>query len=213
MKNQLLVIGTALMLTACEGASSENGNGKNNENTPVIADAVVVNYQLNAEESKADWNRTLDQKPTKQKVKLFGQMVDVDLGAVKLNSNGNATLTEGTLTETDGELTRATVVFDMSSFKLAKEKGNGLFDVTKHPNSTLVLTDISDKTAKGKLTIEGASKNMGVEITTTKTNKGHTLKGSFVVNTLDFPLRDKVTAKDVNKDEIKVDFELIYTNQ
>lgn len=210
MKNQLLAIGTVLLLTACGGASTEN---ENNENAAVEVAAVVVNYQLNAEESKADWNRTLDQKPTKQKVKLFGQMVDVDLGAVKLNSTGNATLTEGNLTVTDDELTEATVVFDMASFKLAKEKGNGLFDITKHPNSTLVLTEISNKSAKGKLTIEGVSKNMDVEITTIKTDKVHTLKGSFVVNTLDFPLRDKVTAKDVNKDEIKVDFELIYNSK
>lgn len=212
MKNHIIIFGAALLLTACGGTASTE-NGINNEDTPQEVNVVVANYQLNAEESKADWNRTLDQKPTKQKVKMFGSMVEVDLGAVKMNSNGNATLTDGALTVEDDVLKEATVIFDMASFKLAKEKGNGLFDITKHPNSTLVLTDISDTSAKGKLTIEDVSKDTDVEITTTKTGKGYTLKGSFVVNTLDFPLREKVTAKDVNKDEIKVDFEFIYTSK
>ena len=51
---------------------------------------------------------------------------------------------------------------------------------------------------------------MDVTISSTKIKDGYTLTGSFVVNTLDFPLRDKVTEKDINKDEIKVTFELVY---
>ena len=106
--------------------------------------------------------------------------------------------------------TLATVVFDMASFKIAKEKGTGLFDVKTHPNSTLILTEISDSKATGELTIEDTSKKMDVTISSTKTKDVYTLSGSFVVNTLDFPLRDKVTEKDTNKDEIKVTFELVY---
>ncbi len=137
-------------------------------------------------------------------------MVDIELGAVKLTSNGSATLKEGGLSTTDDVLTKATVVFDMASFKIAKKKGNGLFDVKTHPNSTLILTEISDSKATGELTIEDTSKKMDVTISSTKTKDVYTLSGSFVVNTLDFPLRDKVTEKDINKDEIKVTFELVY---
>ena len=137
-------------------------------------------------------------------------MVDIELGAVKLTSNGSATLKEGGLSTTDDALTKATVVFDMASFKIAKKKGNGLFDVKTHPNSTLILTEISDSKATGELTIEDTSKKMDVTISSTKIKDGYTLTGSFVVNTLDFPLRDKVTEKDINKDEIKVTFELVY---
>lgn len=212
MKNHILLFGTAFVMAAC-GGNSTTENGDKNEVTPEIVEVVVSEYQLDSKESKADWNRTLDQKPTKQKVKMFGNMVDVELGAVKLSSNGSATLTGGGLTTEDDQITEANVIFDMASFKLAKEKGNGLFDVTKHPNSTLVLTDISDSSAKGTLTIQKVSSDMDVEISKTKTATGYNLKGSFVVNTLDFPLRDKVTAKDINKDEIKVVFELVYTSK
>ncbi|MDF1672196.1 MAG: YceI family protein [Vicingaceae bacterium] len=211
MKKQTLLLATiATLLVACGGESTENANNANTEETIEEVLPVVSDYQLNAETSTAEWERTLDQKPTKQKVKLFGKMVDVDLGAVKLNSNGSVAIKEGGLTTTNDVLTKVTVVFDMASFKFTKEKGSGLFDVTQHPNSTMVLTNIVDSTANGNLTIQGASNDMNVQIATTKTENSYTLTGSFVVNTLDFPLREKVKEKDINKDEIKVTFELVY---
>ncbi len=211
MKKQTLLLATAvILLVACGGETTENTNNENTAETVEEVLPVVADYQLNTETSTADWERTLDQKPTKQKVKLFGKMVDVDLGEVKLTSNGSVTITEGGLTTTDDALTEATVVFDMASFKFAKEKGSGLFDVTKHPNSTMVLTNIADSTASGNLTIQGESKEMDMQVATTKTENGYTLTGSFLVNTLDFNLREKVKEKDINKDEIKVTFELVY---
>ncbi len=210
LKPTLIFATCSLMLFACGSDSIETANGETTEETVEEILAVTSDYQLNTTESKADWERTLDQKPTKQKVKLFGKMVDVELGEVKLNSNGTVTLKEGGLTTTDEILTEASVVFDMASFKFAKEKDQGLFDVTTHPNSTLMLTDFTDTSAKGKLTIQGASKEMDVELTTTKSENGYLVKGTFVANTLDFPLREKVKEKDINKDEIKVIFELKY---
>ena len=209
-KSLLLFSAIGFLLTSCGGNSSEKSAHSSNEKALAEVKALIADYKLNADKSTADWERTLDQKPTKQKTKMFGQMVDIELGAVKLTSNGSATLKEGGLSTTDDALTKATVVFDMASFKIAKEKGNGLFDVKKHPNSTLILTEISDSKATGELTIEDTSKKMDVTISSTKTKDGYTLTGSFVVNTLDFPLRDKVTEKDINKDEIKVTFELVY---
>lgn len=209
-KQTLLFAAVATLLVACGGDATENTNSETTEETVEEVQPIIADYQLNTETSKADWERTLDQKATKQKVKIFGKMVDVELGEVKLTSNGSVTLKEGGLTTTDDEITEATVVFDMASFKFAKEKGNGLFDVTQHPNSTMVLTNIADSTASGNLTIQGASNAMDVQVATTKTENGYTLTGSFVVNTLDFPLREKVKEKDINKDEIKVIFELVY---
>lgn len=213
MKKRTLLFATvAAFLVACGGETTKNTTNETTEETVEEVLPVVADYRLSAETSKADWERILDQKPTKQKVKLFGKMVDVDLGAVKLNSNGSVTIKNGGLTTTDDALTEATVVFDMASFKFAKEKDSGLFDITKHPNSTLVLTNISDSTANGNLTIQGESKKIAVQLATNKTDIGYNLIGSFVVNTLDFPLREKVKEKDINKDDIKVIFELIYEN-
>jgi hypothetical protein len=213
MKKQILSFAiVATLLVSCGVETTETIEGTEKAKTEEVKEVlpVVADFKLDTETSKADWDRTLDQKPTKKKIKLFGKMVEMDLGEVKLTSNGKVQLKDGGLTTTDDVLTNATAIFDMATFKFAKEKGGGLFDVTKHPNSTLELSDFADSTAKGNLTIEGVSKATDVQVTTTKTDNGYTLTGSFTVNTLDFPLRETAKAKDINKDEIEVDFEFTY---
>lgn len=217
MKNQYLF--TSLLLIsvfALFSCGQENEATITDETNTKIPVEVIVNnnYQIDVTNSKADWERTLDQKPTKQKVKLFGSMVDVELGAVKLNTNGTVAVKEGELNTTEENITNATVIFDMASLKLAQEKGSGLFDAKQYPNSTLVLTNFkADSTsylAEGTLTIQKVSKPITAHLDIIKTDKSYSLKGSFTINTLDFPLRDKVIEKDINKDEIKIIFELNY---
>jgi hypothetical protein len=213
MKKQLFIfLLSILILAACGGDSESVADGNSSENIAEeqIPEPVIAEFKIDTKNSSAKWERTLDQKPTKQKVKLFGKMVDVELGEVKLNTNGSVSITNGGLSTTDDQLTEATVVFDMASFKFAKEKGSGLFDVTQHPNSTLVLKDFNDSTVIGDLTIQETTSEVVVNLSSTKTENTYTLEGNFTVNTLNFPLREKVKAKDINKDEIKVNFTFIY---
>jgi hypothetical protein len=182
----------------------------------VIEEIIKGNYALDANTSSATWDRVLDQKPTKQKVKLFGSMVDVELGAVKLNTNGTVILTGGELLTSNDEITNATAIFDMASLKFAKEKGSGLFDAEKYPNSTLEIfniepTDSTGYHSEGNLTIQEVTNKVSLSLDVIKSENNYTLKGSFTINTLDFPLRDKVTEKDINKDEITINFELNYS--
>lgn len=201
-----------LILSSC-GQENET-TAETIAETPIEVVIVKNNYQLDASNSKADWERILDQKPTKQKVKLFGSMVDVELGAVKLNTNGTVAVNNGELNTTDDEITNATIVFDMATLKFAKEKGNGLFDAKSYPNSTLELvnftTDSAGYQSEGTLTIQEVSNPITTHLNVTKSDNSYLLKGAFTINTLDFPLRDKVTEKDINKDEIKINFELNY---
>lgn len=210
MKKITTLLLASTLLIACGGDTETTISETTNEVVVVEVQPEVYDYSLNAESSSAKWERTLDQKATKQKVKLFGKMVDVELGEVKMTTNGTVAIKEGGLTTTDGNLTSAHVIFDMASFKFAKEKGQGLFDVNQYPNSTLMLNNFSDSTATGTLTIQDTENDIEVKINSSEIDNGHNIKGSFVVNTLDFPLREKVKEKDVNKDEIKVDFELVY---
>lgn len=207
-----LIFTVTLTVIACNSAN-EKTSETDNEQTPV---EVIINnnYRLVTNKSKADWERSLDQKATKQKVKLFGQMVDVELGEVKLTTNGTVELKDGELITTNDNITKATAIFDMASFKFSQNKGDGLFDVKNYPNSTLEITEIkkdsSEYTATGALTIQKTTKPVNISLNITKSENSHILVGSFSVNTLDFPLRDNVKAKDVNKDEIKIMFELNY---
>ena len=164
-KNQLhlanLLIFSLFALFSCSSDSEQATTDEAVNETPVEV-VVNSNYQLDAATSKADWERTLDQKPTKQKVKLFGSMVDVQLGAVKLNTNGNVNVTSGELNTSNEEVTDASVVVDMASIKFAEEKGKGLLDAKQYPNSTLELKNFSldstGYTAEGMLTIHKTSK-------------------------------------------------------
>jgi hypothetical protein len=218
MKKQHLLFISITTFTLLFISCSENTETvKTDDAIKETPDEVIIvknNYQLDAGNSKADWERTLDQKPTKQKVKMFGSMVDVELGAVKLNTNGTVTVKDGELNTTDDEITNATIIFDMATLKFAKEKGSGLFDAKKYPNSTLELNNFSsDSTgynAEGTLSIQEVKNPISTNINITKLDKSYLLEGSFTINTLDFPLRDKVTKKDINKDEIKINFELNY---
>lgn len=210
-KKHLIFAVLTTLLYACGSDSQNTDNDSTQDQIVTEPEVVVSEYQLVSEQSSANWERTLDQKPTKQKVKLFGKMVDVELGEIKMTTNGTVAINEGGLTVTDDNPTSAHIVFDMASFQFAKEKGDGLFNVKEFPNSTLVLNDFADSTASGTITIQETNKDIEVSTKVVSTDNGYNINGSFTLNTLDFPLREQVKAKDVNKDEIKVDFELTYT--
>lgn len=214
IKTGAVAFSMAFLISCGSSTGSGDSDNEDEQSDPEIVKAA---YALDASTSSATWERTLDQKATKQKIKMFGQMVDVELGAVKLNSNGTVSVQSGTLTTEDEVVSEATVVFDMASFKIAQEKGNGIFDVLQYPSSTLKMTeftaDSSGYVAKGELTIQGASATIDINLNQTKTSNGYNLTGSLLINTMDFPLRDQVTAKDINKDEIVVTFELRYAKE
>ncbi len=197
---------------ACSN-QTDNTPSDSETNSEEISENIFT-YPLVVDKSKAEWARTLDQKPTKQKVKLFGKMVDVELGEVKLNTNGSVAIKEGELIYKNEKIESAHVVFDMASFKFSEEKDNGLFDVTNFPNSTLKIHHFEQDSvgykALGDLTIQDITNQVDILMELTSENNSKTLNGSFTVNTLDFPLREKVTEKDINKDEIKIDFNLNY---
>lgn len=214
MKKQFLLFTSFGILAFVILLSCSQSTGSNSGEEDVVKQKVYNVYKLDSVNPKATWNRILDQKPTKQKVEMFGAVVDVDLGEVKMETSGTAVVKEGILKTTDDSITSATVIFDMASFKLSKEKGKGLFDVKQYPNSNLDMTDFrKDSTlysAKGNLTIQGVTNPVDIKMEVIKTDKTYQLKGSFTFQTLDFPLRENVTKKDVNKDEIKIKFDLKY---
>ncbi len=213
-KNSLLfpIIGllTVILILSCSPISDSKSNDESRTKVKVYR-----TYTLDSLNPKATWNRILDQKPTKQKVEMFGQMVDVDLGEVKMETSGTAEIKSGDLKTTDDSITSAIIIFDMASFKLSKEKGKGLFDVKKYPDSKLEMNtfkkDDALYKAKGKLTIQNITNPVDIKLEVIKTDKTYQLKGSFVFQTMDFPLRENVAKKDINKDEIKISFDVKYS--
>jgi hypothetical protein len=211
---KIIIFCTLVTLVSC---GSNESTTKNKPSQPSLEAPKVEEmvYQLDTKNTSMTWDRILDQKPTKQKVMFLGNEVDVELGAVKLNSSGEVTATSGELRKLDEVLTGLTIKFDMQTFQLSAEKQHGLFDTKKYPESTLLLDQFfqpknGELTAKGTLTIQGVSKPVSAKLKETSKGTNVILDGSMKINTLDWPLRSKVTAKDVNVDQITVQLHLSF---
>ncbi len=213
-----LAMGSMVFLMAC-GHSQNTAEEKKEDNEeveiPVYEYVMASKWDFDAANSDVKWKRILDQKATKKQTKLFGAMVDVELGPVKLDMNGNVVLKEGHLTDEDGALQNGAIIFDMSTFKFAQEKGQGLFNTKEYPESTLdflsfkATDDATVYNTDLKLTIQNHSEtfqNVPVNIQSNDTNMH--VNGSFSFNTLDFPLRDNAKKNEVNKDIITVDMDM-----
>ncbi|MCC6703207.1 MAG: YceI family protein [Fluviicola sp.] len=202
----------ALVSCGSNESSTQKSSSATELETPKVEEVV---YQLDTKNASMKWDRVLDQKPTKQKVMILGSEVDVELGAVKLNSSGEVTATSGELRKLEDAISGMTVKFDMQTFQLSAEKQHGLFDTKKYPESTLLLDQFGkpkngEITAKGMLTIQGKSKPVTVQLKESSKGTTVTIDGSMKINTLDWPLRSKVTAKDVNVDQITVQLHLTF---
>ena len=209
---------TLFLLFSCGSELTETtGDASGTSETEQIPEDVIADMELNAEESSATWDRFLDQKATKKKVKLFGAMVDMELGHMKLNMNGDVTPIRGGLITTNDEFTSGNLIFDMATFKFAEEQGQGLFDTKDYPESELTFDSFEEYAgdnynymASMTLTIQEHSEKIEAPVSLTTTDGTTQLTGVFSFNTLDFPLRDNAKKSEVNVDKITVNLDLRY---
>lgn len=198
------------LFMACGSKKRESPLRKKQKIDIPVEVAILEKYILDAPESEMNWSRSLDQKPTEQKLKVLGSNVKMNLGNVTMTSTGAVKLKTGILEVIDHKIDRARVTFDMATFKLAEEKGEGLFDVKKFPEGHLQLQnfrkDTSGFKADGKLTLQEVTRTVNVQLFKASMDTVKVLKGQLVFNTMDFPLRDKVTKDKVRKDEVTVMF-------
>jgi hypothetical protein len=199
-----------LLVTAC--GTSHSDNSKDNE--VKIVEVLVSEYEIIPDSCNVTWERYLHQKPTKQNVQMFGAQVEVDLGEVEMTTSGTVKVTAGFLRYRDNLPIDAQLIFDVESFKLSKEKGQGLFDVKKYPNCTLDLEfeqiDNGGLHTDAKLTIQDTTKELEVDFSFSLKSEMVRMNGEFPINTLDFPLREKVKAEDVHKDVITITVDVLY---
>ena len=220
MKNVFYSVMISSALFACTLSPNETSNFLNTE----VAEKELkkVDYNLDTDKTSIIWERFLDQKATEKKVKLFGSYVDVKMGPVTMNMNGNVVAKSGDLSLTGSEPTSGQVIFNMATFKFAEEKGEGLFNVKDFPESELKFLSFSklendslnNYMAKATVTIQEKTVDYDLPL---QFNKGGTsgasIQSTFVINTLDFPLRENAKKEEVNKDEITVSLDLLFNTK
>lgn len=174
-------------------------------------------YSLDTLKSDANWKRFLEQGKTKTKVKLFGQLADVTIDGLKLNTDGNVILNSGEMINHNDTLTKGTIIFDLNlvSVKSQKTKNDKLLKTKKLKDSKFSISITKEDTAvyymENKMTIGNVTKE---PITTAhsdyKNDSIFTIIGEVKFNTLDWPIRDDDNVKSVIKDEITIEMELFF---
>lgn len=150
-------------------------------------------------------------------MKLFGAEVEVEMGEVELNTTGEAKLNSGELKDINNEVVSSVLSFDMTTFKIntdMEDKSDDLFKANEYPESTLNFSEVvkndTNYTLKGTLTIADVENPIEAIATITDGAAGKKLEGEFVINTLDWPLRDEEATKSTIKDEVTVSISLYF---
>lgn len=213
-----LLIPAMTLLLACGGESSSTTDHDSTEaNAPIYEVTQTELYSCNLGASEVTWDRVLDQKPRKVKKKFLGADIEVELGAVKLDMHGDVSLIDGSLSVVNETLESAEITFDMATFQFAENKGEGLFNTTAYPNSTLRFLSFEDYPgdnynymAKMELTIQDHTETIEAPLMIMDNKMGdeYQIDGDLKFNTLDFPLRKDADAAAVNLDEITVHLKL-----
>ncbi|MDX2361020.1 MAG: YceI family protein [Crocinitomicaceae bacterium] len=214
----LSIIASAFLLFSCGDSSTNDSTTSNEIEIPAEPEDVIADFQLDTENSSADWDRFLDQKATKKQIKLFGALVDVEMGPLTLNMTGNVIPVGGAMTTTNEECTAASLIFDMSTFKFAEESGEGLFNTKDYPESELTFDSFEvlegdedhNYTVTMTLTIQDHSEEIVAPLNIQTSEDSGSISGDISFNTLDFPLRDNAKKSEVNTDEITVHLDLNY---
>lgn len=210
-----------LVLAACGADSTSGSTSSAADETEETQEDVLSEMALVPDQSSVTWDRVLDQKATKKKVKLFGAMVDMEMGPMTLDMQGEVTPVKGALHLVNDACESGNLIFDMATFKFSEESGQGLFNVKEYPESELTFDAFKELKGDAKnnmtvtmtLTIQKHSETITAPMHVTNDGKKCTIKGSFTFNTLDFPLRANAQKKEVNKDEITVLLDLNYALQ
>lgn len=179
---------------------------------------ITTEYILVSDSSSVKWERYLHEGPTKKKMKLFGADVEVEIGDVELNTVGEAQLNSGKLIEVNNELISSTLSFDMTTFKIntdMENKFDDLFKANEYPESILNFSQVvktdSNYTLNGSLTIADVENSIVATANIFDHNEGKKMDGKFVINTLNWPLRDEEAIKSTIKDEVTVSISLFFT--
>ena len=204
----------AALLAACgsEGVTTDSGSPGKKE---VVTITNRSWFALDPANSTVEWNRNLDQKATKKKMKVFGNWVDIEIGPVQMETSGTVDMAEGIPPTEDEELKDGVLVFDMTAFNINDAEGGGIFKARDFPRSKFVITAFSPDSGQtynveGNLTLQDSTQNMSFPVVVEQTAGQLSMRGQLVLHTLDWPLRDAEARDIVNTDDITIDMNLSF---
>lgn len=209
MKNShfFLIVILAIILISCAG---EHPKKFTLQNTDI--------YELDTSKTVIKWDRFVDNKLINKKVKLFGSYVDVKMENVTFNTSGNTPVIGGDMQYVNDEFSSGKFQMDFSVCRFYSEEEESFFTVKNYPPSTLLFKKmVADTINKGKynieasLTLRDSTKDISIPAETIKDSlKNLRVTGTYIMQTLDWQIRENPDRNNIRKDEITFNFDLFY---
>ncbi len=175
-------------------------------------------FELDTSKSVIKWDRFVDNKLINKKIKLFGSYVDVKMENVTFNTSGNTPVIGGDMQYVNNEFSSGKFQMDFSVCRFYSEEEESFFTIKNYPPSILLFKKmIPDTINKGKYNIEASlalrdsTKDITIPAEIIKDSLNNIrITGTYVMQTLDWPIRENPDRKNIRKDEITFNFDLYY---
>ena len=192
----LVTITFALIMSACNSGKTSSEDTQEKKSTSIKAEDITID----TESSKILWK---------------GEALGV------YAHTGTVDFKEATITVSDGEITGGQFVADLTTITPTDENYNpeegstkeklvghlsspDFFDIANYPEASFVITEVSEQTATGNLTIRGNTHVEKVkDITVAQDGDTYTIKGILTFDrkkydvSWDYPMKDRVLSKDI----------------
>ncbi|PKP18611.1 MAG: hypothetical protein CVU05_13185 [Bacteroidetes bacterium HGW-Bacteroidetes-21] len=175
-------------------------------------------YDLDTAKSKISWERFVDNKEINKTVKIFGADVKVNMKDVKFNTNGTMPINKGFLKLVDKNFSEGFLEMDFSVCRFYSEEEASFFVVKDFPPAMMKFTKAEkDSLKKGNyllfadLTVRDTTQaiQFPVEVEVDSAKNIH-MKGVYVMQTLDWPIRENPDGEKIRKDEITFTLDLLF---
>lgn len=196
---------TLIILTSCSGTEKKNFTLKKTEL-----------YQLDSLQSEIRWERSAEYKILNKKVKLFGSYVTVNLENMNYTTSGSTPLLNGELVFTDSVFARGGFSMDFSICRFYNEEEEAFLTTEHFPPAVLTINTISpDSSTRMKvnatLNLLDSTKNISFPAFLEKDSLNNMVfKGTYLMQTLDWPIRQNPDRNNIKKDEITFTFHLLF---
>lgn len=208
-----LIIAIIAGLWACGSSKSDP------ESEPEKEYKVTVkqNFTADTVNSVITWVRDVENKVVNKQIKLFGATTTVNMENVKFSSNGDMPLIEGYMSIIDDSLANISLTVSFTMIRLYSNNSDEAISTEEFPPSLMEITSIVPDTIEnqynleGELTIKDKTGLVKFPATIAQDSTGnYTLSGICQLQTLNWPIREKVDPANVNYDIISLNMNIIF---
>jgi hypothetical protein len=174
-------------------------------------------YQLDTIQSEISWERYAEYKILNKKVKLFGSCVTVNLENMNYTTSGKTPLLEGEMIYTDSVFESGRFSMDFFICRFYNEEEEAFLTTEQYPPATLVINKLNPDSssrwiADASLTIGDSLKTIRFPLSIEKDSLNHILlTGNYLMQTLEWPIRQNPDRNNIKRDEINLTFKLRFT--